>query len=62
MDSSGVTGVFLLLVCMFIYFGPSIVAEMNEKKQKWAIVVLNALLGWTVIGWVVAMVWAVMKD
>jgi hypothetical protein len=50
-------------VCAFAvglvgYFLPSIVARAREHRQMIAIAVLNAFLGWTVLGWVVALVWA----
>jgi hypothetical protein len=48
----------ILLVLLFIavYFLPSI-AGWN-KKNFTAILVLNFFLGWTLVGWVVALVWA----
>jgi hypothetical protein len=34
----------------------------HGRKNKGAIFVLNLFLGWTLIGWVVALVWAVSED
>ena len=45
-----------------IYFLPSIVALARSKRDTAAIVLLNFFLGWTMIGWVVALVWAVKTD
>ena len=45
-------------LALFIYFTPSIVAHQNKHPRRTAIRVLNLLLGWTFIGWVVALVWA----
>ena len=45
-----------------MYFLPSIVAVARSKRDIAGIVVLNFFLGWTMIGWVVAMVWAVKAD
>ncbi len=53
---------FLPLICLGIYFIPSIVAKTNNKKNTTAIVVLNLFLGWTLIGWIIALVWATTKD
>jgi hypothetical protein len=50
----------LTLVSVAIYFFPSIVGR--DKRNSSAIFVLNLLLGWTLIGWVVALVWAMTKD
>ena len=43
-----------------LYFVPTAVGW--QKKNRQAIFMLNLLAGWTTIGWVVAMVWACMKD
>ncbi len=51
-----------LLVIGGIYFFPSIVAIINKKKNASAIFILNFFLGWTFIGWVIALVWVTMKD
>jgi len=42
-----------------LYLLPSIVAIGRNHHNGGAISLLNILLGWTLIGWVVAMVWAV---
>jgi len=41
-----------------LYFLPSIVAYSRSHRQAGAITVLNLLLGWTVLGWILAIVWA----
>jgi hypothetical protein len=51
-------GAFLLLT----YFLPTIVAINRHHRNRMAIVMLNFLLGWTLIGWVAAMVWACTAD
>jgi hypothetical protein len=45
-----------------MYFLPSIIALARNKRDIAAIVLLNFFLGWTMIGWVVALVWAVKTD
>jgi hypothetical protein len=45
-----------------MYFLPSIIALARGKRDIAAIVLLNFFLGWTMIGWVVALVWAVKQD
>lgn len=45
-----------LFVAGFIYFLPSIVGRNKANAQ--AILVLNFFLGWTLLGWVIALVWA----
>jgi len=53
-------GMGLIIICFLLYFLPSIVGRRKQNAN--AIFVLNLLLGWTIVGWVVAMVWAVAKD
>ncbi len=45
-----------------MYFLPSIIALARSKPDITGIVLLNFFLGWTMIGWVVALVWAVKTD
>ena len=44
------------------YFLPSIIAAAKSKRDLVSIFVLNLLLGWTAIGWVIALVWALRTD
>ncbi len=48
----------LLLVILAVYFLPAIVAGGREHQSARAIFGLNLLLGWTLLGWVAAFVWA----
>ena len=45
-----------------MYFLPSIVAFARSQRDTASIVLLNFFLGWTMIGWVVALVWAFKTD
>jgi len=45
-----------------MYFLPSIIALARSKRDTLAIFLLNFFLGWTVIGWIVALVWAAKND
>jgi hypothetical protein len=47
---------FTFAFCVLLYFLPSIVA--HDKRSFTGILILNLLLGWTVIGWFVALIWA----
>jgi len=48
--------------CFLLYFLPSILAVARNKRDTTAIFFLNLLLGWTAIGWVIALVWALKAD
>jgi hypothetical protein len=52
---------FFLLVSFVLYFVPTIVAVARQSHLLAAVAVVNVLLGWTFIGWVVAFVMAVMR-
>jgi len=55
----GVVGTF----AMILYFLPSIIAFFaREKKNRVAIFALNLFFGWTLLGWVIALVWALTED
>ena len=41
-----------------IYSTPSIVAWSTGRRQWNKIFLLNVLLGWTVLDWIVALIWA----
>lgn len=49
----------LIFLFLFIYFVPTFLADECSTKKFKAVLVFNILLGWTVIGWVVAIIWAV---
>lgn len=46
---------FLIL---FLYFVPSFVAFLRNHHNRWAILLLNVFLGFTMIGWVIALIWS----
>lgn len=50
------------LIIIALYFLPTIVGYSSKKKNAAAIMTLNIFLGWTLIGWVIALVWATAKD
>ena len=46
------------LVLLVVYFLPTVVASNRKHHNTLAIFMLNLLLGWSGIFWVVAFVWA----
>jgi hypothetical protein len=51
---------FFLIFCGVLYFLPSILG--HDKRSFAGIFLLNLLLGWTVIGWIIALIWACSAD
>jgi len=48
---------------LVIYFAPTLFVIFNDhKSSKAPIIILNVFLGWTFIGWVVALAMAFSKD
>jgi hypothetical protein len=58
-------GIFIIPVIVIstaLYFLPTIITLARHKKQTLAIVLLNIFAGWTGIGWIAALIWAVVKE
>jgi hypothetical protein len=47
-----------IIVAPLLYFLPGIIAFRRRHHNAMAILVFNLLLGWTFLGWVIALVWA----
>ncbi|MGG5506757.1 MULTISPECIES: superinfection immunity protein [unclassified Myroides] len=52
--------IILIILMLGAYFLPSILGY--SKGNFVAIFALNLLLGWTLIGWVIALVWSLSED
>ncbi len=57
-------GVFLIVVAVFLainlYFLPASIANVRHHQYRTSIAMINLLLGWSVLGWIAALVWALM--
>jgi hypothetical protein len=58
----GIGGLAVSLVLLAVYFLPTMVARGNQKRNTGAVFLLNLLLGWTLLGWIAALIWAASKD
>ena len=54
-DSGAGIGLFLILVVIALYFLPTVVALKRDIPNKGTVIVLNVFLGWTFLGWIVAL-------
>jgi hypothetical protein len=50
------------IVAMLVYFAPSIVADRRGRHNVLLLALMNALLGWTIVGWLAALYWAFHRD
>ena len=53
----------LILLCLFLafYFLPTIVACYNNEKNAIWIFLVNLTTGWTSLGWILALLWAILE-
>lgn len=47
------------LAALVVYFLPAVIAMNYRVRRSGAITTMNLLLGWTFIGWALALVWAI---
>lgn len=57
-NGSALIGLVLLLVIAVLYFLPTVIAVSRKLNKPAGVIALNVLLGWTVIGWIGALVMA----
>ena len=60
METVGSLIIFIIIGLFItgIYFIPSFIAYRRKHKQTISIILLNFFLGWSLIGWVGALIWA----
>ena len=51
----------LITLLSLFYFLPAAITFYRKRANTGAILALNLFLGWSLIGWVIALVWA-LKD
>lgn len=56
----GVT--FVWLVIILLYMLPWIVAKSRSHRNSLAIFWLNVFAGWSVIGWIACLIWALLRQ
>jgi len=50
-----------LIIVALLYFIPTFIVLCNKHSNAIAIFCLNLFLGWTVVGWFVCLIWAVVR-
>jgi hypothetical protein len=51
-------GLFVIGIVAAVYFLPWLVAIIRKHPNCMAIFLLNFFLGWTIIGWLGALIWS----
>ena len=62
MQNFSLAEIGLIIIAIFgLYLLPALISFLRRNKNWMAIFFFNFLLGWTGIGWIVALVWSVMR-
>lgn len=57
-NNDAFVGALIVAVALAIYFAPWLLAKYRRHKNALAIFTTNLLLGWTLVGWIAALIWA----
>ena len=53
-----ILGIISLVVAVPIYFFPALTAWYRQHQRVEAVFLVNGLVAWTVVGWIVTLLWA----
>jgi hypothetical protein len=62
MDTPSIVMLSVVGVLFILMWTPTFIAYKRKKANRFAIFILNLFLGWTFVGFVVALVWSLTKD
>lgn len=54
----GIAFIFVFAVLVSLWLLPTIIAYARNHPRKVLVLLVDVFLGWTVVGWVVALVWS----
>lgn len=54
-------GWVLLVLILVFYFLPAVIASKRKTKHGGTIFFINLVFGWTVLGWIAALIWAIVE-
>jgi len=54
----GTLGFGAMFTMLLLYFLPTVIVLARRHQDGLAIFMLNLLLGWTALGWIVALIWS----
>ena len=46
----------MVIITVAVYIHPTLLAWKRQSSRRWRITLINLLRGWTLVGWMVAMV------
>ncbi|HEX3953112.1 MAG TPA: superinfection immunity protein [Stellaceae bacterium] len=50
--------VIMLILIVIIYMLPTLIAFARDIRPRRGVTILNIVLGWTLVGWLIAFFWA----
>lgn len=60
--SKGDSFAVLIYILAFLYFIPSVIGIIRKHHNLFGLIALNVLLGWTILGWVGALIWSLLRS
>lgn len=48
----------VIVLAVIAYFLPALIASRRKHPNRASITILNLLLGWSLLGWVIALIWS----
>jgi hypothetical protein len=57
-DFAALVDLLVALLVLILYFVPMIIAHMRDVKAYAKIFFVNLFFGWTLIGWIAALIWS----
>jgi hypothetical protein len=57
-DFYDIIGLLLWALMLGVYLLPTLVAWVRDHRKLYAIAAMNVMLGWTILGWIGALIWA----
>ena len=62
MNERGALQIIALVIALALYFLPAILADRRKRVDVLTLALFNACLGWTVVGWLIALYWALQPN
>jgi hypothetical protein len=50
--------ILVVILAVLLYFLPAIIAMKRGHKQQNSIALTNLFFGWTLLGWVICLIWS----
>ncbi len=54
--------IVVIILIVGFYLVPTLIAETRGAKHAGSIFAINLLFGWTILGWIAALIWACVED